>query len=595
MATKYNPTKCKSCARILATVSPTGLVRTTTPGPDTVGCQTCSRFSTLYNDVQAANAEWSAQANKRDSITKTFARDKHRKVHMEFVNWLMTAEAPATPKSEGNGDTHDNTVVEEQGSVGGDEQQQQGTKRRRSHPPTTQQSGDINVQDDNLDSSPRQQQGLSLSFRLSPKRPRRTSASERKRLKFSDSVEFRDEYRTSEQYHRPSDTYVRGRNAPPEGSEYMDTSGSGQTFLKFTLTKKVGAKWVEFSEEELAKKSEDAKVSAELRKLGVAKKSAAAEGNEDAADELNQDRSAPPDARAARLARRAKGSSTASLAQNKSTKGTRGSTVTRKSKKNSLDRALNSVQEPIESGPEYPKLIANATDTSSMGELDMMQEIGAEKAVQEENIEEDLEVAVLEAMRNRQALEAYLSNYFGFGNQDTIMAERHVEAISDAADHSDTVLSVSNGNNVSRTEPKKEASCIAWEDAYMASLTDTGKPTTIVRSDELPSEHKITVAISPIAEEQMLASLTSNYSDSLGSLEDNGLINAIPQPSEEPSEFTTMSTDDLSTINQPLEFTSADTHSQADPQDTLDVGRTTSPDAQPSIAAAMELQEYHEL
>ena len=205
MATKYDSVKCKSCARVLAVVSATGLVSTTSPNASHAGCSTCQRFDSLYDAIREADTEWTVLENKRDSISKSFARDNHKRAHMEFDNWLMTVEAPGPArdaqsehpedKDHGGGDF-----------INDDKQDIAGPKRRRSHSPTTQRSGESS------DTAPHGQQGMSLSLRPSPKRSHSSSASiSRKRLKFSDSVEFHENYRTSEQYHRPSETYARGR------------------------------------------------------------------------------------------------------------------------------------------------------------------------------------------------------------------------------------------------------------------------------------------------------------------------------------------------------------------------------------------------
>jgi hypothetical protein len=326
MAAKYESVKCKSCARVLATVSATGLVPTASPDTSHAGCSTCQQFDTLYDAIRTADTEWAVLENKRDSISKSFARDSHKKAHMEFDNWLMTVEAPGPSRDAQNVYQKEGDIVEDH------ERQTPGTKRRRSHSPTIQQSADAS------DSAPHEQQAIALSLRPSPKRSHSAAPlTGRKRLKFSDSVEFHDSYRSSEQYHRPSETYARGRNAPPEGSEYMDTSGSGLTFLKFTGMKKVGAKWVELSEEELAKQSEKAKTWAQLRKLATAGKSEAESPEADAEVELKQNEEAPQDARAARLARRAKGESV----QARGTMSRRGRGTLRKGKQPSLGSAVD--------------------------------------------------------------------------------------------------------------------------------------------------------------------------------------------------------------------------------------------------------------
>jgi hypothetical protein len=339
MAAKYESVKCKSCARVLAVVSETGLTPTTSPDTPHAGCSTCQQFDSLYDAIRAADADWAVFENKRDSITKSFARENHMRAHMEFDNWLMTVEAPGSPR-DGQDAQLENKDSNDGDNTNQDEEQIPGTKRRRSHSPTTQRFGDTSGL------APHERQGIPLSLRPSPKRSRSAAASTgRKRLKFSDSVQFYDDYRSSEQFHRPSETYVRGRNAPPEGSEYMDTSGSGLTFLKFTGMKKVGAKWVELSEDELAGQSEKAKSWAELKKLAAAEHAITQTEDAVAIDELNQNERAPIDARAARLARRAKGASSAEPAQTRSLKSRRSRETSRKEKQPQLDGAPDGVEE----------------------------------------------------------------------------------------------------------------------------------------------------------------------------------------------------------------------------------------------------------
>lgn len=343
MAGGDNTIKCKSCTRVLAAVTADGL--TPVQAPEEFGCSTCQRFGTLYDALQAADIEWAAFENKRDSITKSFARDNHKKARMEFDNWLMTVEALPVPPTGERTTRIEQASPEVQHVFHGSEQPHLGIARRRSHSPTTQPP----VTDEESPNPRPQQCDAPLSFRPSPKRSRSTnSLLGRKRLKFSDTVEFHKTYRSSDQYHRPSQLYVRGRNAPPEGSEYMDTSGSGQTFLRFTQMKKVGAKWVELSEEDLAKKSKSPALAVAQQAPAAVEQLKSHSRNEDVAGKLEQEGEAPPDARAARLARRAEASSMDS-AQTKSTSGTRnrGNRMARKVKAPLPDDTSSGVQESL--------------------------------------------------------------------------------------------------------------------------------------------------------------------------------------------------------------------------------------------------------
>ncbi|KAG9189812.1 hypothetical protein G6011_06680 [Alternaria panax] len=371
MAAKYDSVKCRSCARVLAVVSAIGLTPTTSPDTSPAGCSTCQQFNSLYDAIQAANTDWAVLQNKRDSITKSFARENHMRAHMEFDNWLMTVEAPRSPR-DGLDEQPKGKDPKDGNNSSEDEEQMSATKRRRSHSPTTQRPGDKS------DLPPHEQQGISLSLRTSPKRSRSAAAlAGRKRLKFSDSVQFHDDYRSSEQFHRPSETYVRGRNAPPEGSEYMDTSGSGLTFLKFTGMKKVGAKWVELSKEELAKQSEKAISWAELRKLATADKSITQPEDGDAVGELGRNEGAPTDARAARLARRAKGTSSAEPAMTRGLKSRRSRETSRKGKQLQPNGTPNGVEEAAD-GPTFAlsTTTAHGDHHHSDGNLGQVENVG---------------------------------------------------------------------------------------------------------------------------------------------------------------------------------------------------------------------------
>jgi hypothetical protein len=79
---------------------------------------------------------------------------------------------------------------------------------------------------------------------------------ERKRIKFTETVEERPEYRGSLEFYRGAKEYVPGRYVAAEGSEYLDTSGSTLSFAKFTGQKKVGSTFVDIVPKVEAKESE---------------------------------------------------------------------------------------------------------------------------------------------------------------------------------------------------------------------------------------------------------------------------------------------------------------------------------------------------
>jgi hypothetical protein len=223
MAVNAQSIICKSCAQILATVSGTGLVprATTAEAP---GCDTCKEFQPLYDAMQTADEEYASLKERRDNYRpKQDALFNVKKTHMHFNNFLIGVEGTAKEHQITLSNAYANSGDYRAAEVGG----LPGTKRPRSSESTGKACASITplrVRD--IDSVP-----------------------ERKRLKFSDSVEFREDYRPSQHYSRSDEAYVRGRYAPPEGGEHLDTSGSVKTFLKFTGMKKVGKEWVDIWKE----------------------------------------------------------------------------------------------------------------------------------------------------------------------------------------------------------------------------------------------------------------------------------------------------------------------------------------------------------
>jgi hypothetical protein len=215
---------CKACAKTIATVSDMGLVpETCVTGAQ--GCDTCKQFRPLYDAMQAADEAYASFEKKPDNYKpKQAARASVRQIHMQLDNFLISvegaAEDPPATLCNTHADSADHTATREG--------EAHGTKRPRS--------------------------SSSISKGYSPMSPPSVhgtaSLPERKRIKFSDSVEFRKDYRPSEYYSRNDGAYERGRYAPPYGGEHLDTSGHDKTFLKFTGMRKVGKKWVDVWKED---------------------------------------------------------------------------------------------------------------------------------------------------------------------------------------------------------------------------------------------------------------------------------------------------------------------------------------------------------
>ncbi|CBX94600.1 hypothetical protein IAQ61_009563 [Plenodomus lingam] len=311
MAIGYERIQCRACYRVLAIASANGLVPENSGPQD---CDTCWPFSAYYNAVQNVDREWAEMEPKRDSLkARQIARLNHIQIHMEFDNWLLKIEAvqDGEPHTKGSADD-----IKKGGELirNLDQQQQQHvTKRRFSDSSTPQYTTDDTLSDELPDKQAHEQQGGSLSLFPSPEKSCRTSLlSHRKRLKFSDSVEFRDDYRDSAEYLRTDESYVRGRYAPPDGSEYLDTSGSAQTFLKFSGVRRVKGNWVEVRDTDTATKRKDKQAALE----GAPDDAGTLRGPAcDAPRKINDNEGAPRDQRALRLARRTKDTSGTSVIQ----------------------------------------------------------------------------------------------------------------------------------------------------------------------------------------------------------------------------------------------------------------------------------------
>lgn len=264
-------------------MSETGL---TADGPDAQGCETCQRFSAFHNDVLDAEKKWAEMQPKRESLkARQTARFNFMQIRMNFDNWLSGVEAPTEQQEESH------------------LQMQKGTNRAVTKPSNSERTGDATASCGLSGIHVLEQHNASLCLRPSPKRSRCTTTSlpNRKRLKFSDSVEFRNDYRDSSEYMRSDEKYVRGRHAPPDGSEYLDTSGSAQTFLKFTGVRRVKGDWVEVTDAVTGSKRRTRETAGDTEMHTVSP--------DDIAPDFDSGGGAPPDLRAMRLARRIKNTS----------------------------------------------------------------------------------------------------------------------------------------------------------------------------------------------------------------------------------------------------------------------------------------------
>lgn len=250
--------------------------------PDEPGCDKCRPFQEIFDEVQAANAEYELLYKRRDTYrpkidalsNRTRARIALENFLIEIDGWISKAGKPVSTQHE---------------DVEAAEDCQQQPIAEGSKP------------------------DLSLPAVCLPSPPGRLSQNQKsyptqKHLRFSKSVEFRDQYRTSNQYARSGETYVPGRYAAPDGQKYVDTSGHSQSFLKFTGYRRVGNQWIDIWEDE----DEQAPPKAGKNKAETSKTSSNEESKQtseissrsDSIETLLQADPALMDARTLRLARR---------------------------------------------------------------------------------------------------------------------------------------------------------------------------------------------------------------------------------------------------------------------------------------------------
>jgi hypothetical protein len=316
MATAPEPITCKSCARTIATISsddvPYGLI----PAPITVnalGCLSCLQFNVLFNNVQAAHEKYTEVQTRRDNYRpKKYALAKARETRKELGNWLNSNDrADYRTEIVSTADDHEENPAPQ------DSQQQQGTKRPRSQSPELKIRSPLTSTD-----------GL-----------RRTaSQSERRRLKFADTVEFRDSYRPNNKFQRTDrTTYEKGRYAPPDGSTYLDTSGNRKTYRRFTGYKMIGGQWVDVWKDEDDEENITKKHSRNGNGLDFQDDSAL---EDDEVQDENTPRSARSERRARRNSRIAKTGQASGTSRTRSLRSTRGG--------GALNRDKNEVEEPLQ-------------------------------------------------------------------------------------------------------------------------------------------------------------------------------------------------------------------------------------------------------
>jgi molecular chaperone GrpE (heat shock protein) len=216
---------CKDCNRHFALISMED--RLVPCNSEKQKCTSCEPFQELYETLQSREQEHDALLDKGPThLGRVTAHWKYRNARVALENFLINIEAPdqATPAA---------FVTHADGVQTQCKAELNGISKR----------GEKN--------------GHGLPAEVSPTTKRRLaqnsggSNTERKRIKFTDTVEESPQYRSTLEYYRGAKEYVPGKYGAAEGSELLDTSGSTLTFAKFTGQKKVGTKFVDIVEREV--------------------------------------------------------------------------------------------------------------------------------------------------------------------------------------------------------------------------------------------------------------------------------------------------------------------------------------------------------
>ncbi|KAH7405873.1 hypothetical protein DE146DRAFT_425854 [Phaeosphaeria sp. MPI-PUGE-AT-0046c] len=222
MTTSHGPITCGACGGLVATISEAGLALPWLKSQNQ-SCSVCDQVRPLHDAMKSADELYASLAGRRDTYgPKQNAFADVKRTHREFSNLLAIVED--STKQSGEELPERQPDMGNEAEVDENEDETHNTKRARSH-------SSNNV--------------LGVALSESTGLTNTSALPKLKRLKFSESVEFREDYRPSDSYARSNEAYVRGRYAPPDDGEHLDTSGSDKSFLKFTGMKKVGKKWVD--------------------------------------------------------------------------------------------------------------------------------------------------------------------------------------------------------------------------------------------------------------------------------------------------------------------------------------------------------------
>jgi hypothetical protein len=225
--------KCGTCGRVLATEKD-GILTPATMALAT--CDTCNEFESLYAAMGPADEAFEAIKHRNVNHGPRWnALKAAEKAHLALANFFLRVEGDEA-----------NCCIEELSPPDEDQtgNQKQGTKRLRSSTSTP--------------GTPRSSKKLRLE-------------SGAKGISFHDSVIVREgsEYRGTGEFSRDSETYVRGRNAAPEGFEWVNSSGLGLAYGKFHGLKWRGRKWTNDPEINMDKMEDEEESESEAQTIAA--------------------------------------------------------------------------------------------------------------------------------------------------------------------------------------------------------------------------------------------------------------------------------------------------------------------------------------
>jgi molecular chaperone GrpE (heat shock protein) len=237
---------CKDCNRQFATISTED--RLVPCNPQQQKCTSCEPFQELYETLQSREQEHAALLDKGPThLGRVTAHWKYRNARVALENFLINIEAPDKTTQAAFVTHADGVQTEREAELNG-----------------ISKHGEKNVH--------------GLPTEVSPTTKRRLaqksgdSNTERKRIKFTDTVQESPQYRTTLEYYRGAKEYVPGKYGAAEGSELLDTSGSTLTFAKFTGQKKVGPRFVDIVEREVVDCGKEPPSATIQQKKGKSKK-----------------------------------------------------------------------------------------------------------------------------------------------------------------------------------------------------------------------------------------------------------------------------------------------------------------------------------